>query len=286
MAAAASRAWAASSGTRRGVTPEGRAPDVDGGDHVAARVVDRRGHRIEIQLVLADRHRVAATADPGELLEQRLELDDRPLRVADEAAPDDPQDLALGQRRQQDLARRDAVERRGSPGPVTDGDEVRAVDLGDRQHRVALEDPETGRLVGQPRQALEFGQRDPAQVEGPLRALGEADDDQPEAVLAGLVVLFDEAALLERGEQPRGGRLVQPEPARELGHPGLALALAEGEQECRGPIDRSDGVAVEDHPARPVQPAAGCDIAPLGSGADARRARGPRAPRRASRRRS
>ena len=31
-----------------------------------------------------------------------------------------------------------------------------------------------------------------------LRALGKADDDQPETVLAGLVVLFDEATLLER----------------------------------------------------------------------------------------
>ena len=79
--------------------PEGRAPDVDGGDDVAAGVVDRRRDRVEPELVLADRRRVAAPADPGQLLEQRLELDDRPLGVADEAAPDDAQDLALGERR-------------------------------------------------------------------------------------------------------------------------------------------------------------------------------------------
>ena len=95
------------------------------------------------------------------------------------------------------------------PGPVADGDEVRAVGLGDGQQRVAVEDAEPGRLVGQARQPLELGQRDPAQVERPLGALGEADDDQAEPVLAGLVVLLDEAALLERGEQPRRGRLVQ-----------------------------------------------------------------------------
>ena len=96
------------------------------------------------------------------------------------------------------------------------------------------------------------GSGDAAQVERPLGALGEADDDEAEAVLAGLVVLLDQAALLERGEQPRRGRLVQAEPAGELGHAGLALALAEGEQERRRAIDRADRVAVEDHrrPAR------------------------------------
>ena len=159
------------------------------------------------------------------------------------------------------------MERRRAAGPVADRDEVRAIDLGDRQHRVAVEDPEAGRLVRQARQPLELRQRDPAQVERPLGPFGEADDDQPEAVLAGLVVLLDETALLERGQQARGRRLVQPEPTGELRDAGLALAVAEGEQERRGPVDRSDGVPVEDHPARAVQPAPGCDIAPVGSGA-------------------
>ena len=106
---------------------------------------------------------------------------------------------------------------------------------------------EAGRLVGQPGEPLELGHRDAAQVERPLGALGEADDDQPEAVLAGLVVLLDEAALLERREQPRRGRLVEAEPPGELGDAGLALGIAEGEEECRRPVDRADGVAVEDH---------------------------------------
>ena len=161
MAAAASRAWTASSGMRRGVSRKA-GPQMS----TAAITLPRaswtgRRDRVEPELVLADGRRVAAPPDPGELLEERLELDDRPLRVADQAAADDPQDLALGERRQQDLAGRDAVERRGPPGPVADRDEVRAVDLGDGQQRVAVEDAETGRLVGQPGEPFELGQGDP-----------------------------------------------------------------------------------------------------------------------------
>ena len=115
------------------------------------------------------------------------------------------------------------MERRRSAGPVADRDEVRAVGLGDGQQRIAVEDAEPGRLVGQSGEALQLRHRDAAEVEGPLGPLGEADDDEPEAVLAGLVVLLDEAALLERREQPRRRRLVEPEPAGELGDTGLAL---------------------------------------------------------------
>ena len=61
---------------------EGRSPDVDRGDDVAAGVVDRRRDRVEPELVLADRGRVAAPPDAGELLEERLELGDGPLRIA------------------------------------------------------------------------------------------------------------------------------------------------------------------------------------------------------------
>src|SRR5436190_1873368 len=182
--------------------PECRAPDVDGGDHVAARVVDRRRDRVERHLVFADGGRIAAPPDPRQLLQQRLELDDGPLGVADEPTADDPQDLALGEGRQEHLPRRDAVERRRSTRPVPDRDEVRAVDLGDRQHRVAVEDPEARRLVGQPGEPLELGQCDAAQVERPFGPLGEPDDDKPESVLAGLVVLLDQTALLERGQEP------------------------------------------------------------------------------------
>ena len=76
MAAAASRAWAASSGMRRGVRRKA-GPQMS----TAAMTLPRAswtgaGHGVQPQLVLADRRRVAAPADAGQLLEQRLELDD------------------------------------------------------------------------------------------------------------------------------------------------------------------------------------------------------------------
>jgi hypothetical protein len=101
--------------------------------------------------------------------------------------------------------------------------------------------------VGQPGQALQLRHRDPAEIQGPLGPLGQADHDEAEAILAGLVVLLDQAALLERREEPRCCRVVEAQPPRELRHAGLALRLAEGEQERRGPVDRADGVTVEDH---------------------------------------
>jgi hypothetical protein len=57
--------------------------------------------------------------------------------------------------------------------------------------------------MGEAREPFELGHRDPAQVERPLGPLREPDHHEAQPVLAGLVVLFDEAALLERGQQPR-----------------------------------------------------------------------------------
>ena len=75
------------------------------------------------------------------------------------------------------------MQRRGPTRPVADGDEVRAVDLGDRERRLAIEDPEPGRLVGQPGQALELGQRDPAQVRGWLEAFASSERATVEQVV-------------------------------------------------------------------------------------------------------
>ena len=115
------------------------------------------------------------------------------------------------------------------------------------RQRVAVEDAEAHRLAGEAGEPFELGHRDAPQVEGPLGPLGEADDDEPEPVLAGLVVLLDEAAPLERGQEPRRGGLVEAEAPGELGHPGLPGAVAEGEEQGRRPVDRADGVAVEGH---------------------------------------
>ena len=112
--------------------------------------------------------------------------------------------------------------------------------------------PEAGRLVGQPGEPLQLRHRDAAQVERPLGPLGEPDDDQAEPVLAGLLVLFDEAALLERGEQPGRRRLVEPEPSGKLRDPGLALGVTERQQQGGRSIDRPDRVPVEHHLPAPL----------------------------------
>jgi hypothetical protein len=83
--------------------------------------------------------------------------------------------------------------------------------------------------MGEPGQPLELGHRDPAQVERPLGALGEPDHDEAKPVLAGLLVLLDEAASLERREEARRGRLVEAEPPGELGDAGFALRVAQGQ---------------------------------------------------------
>jgi hypothetical protein len=139
------------------------------------------------------------------------------------------------------------MERRRAAGPVADGDEVRAVDLGHRQQRIAIEDADPGGFVGQAGQPLELRRRDAAQVEGALGAFGEPDDDKPEPILAGLIVLFDETALLERGQQSRCCRFVEAQPSGQFRDAGLALRLAEGQEEGGRSIDGADRVAVEDH---------------------------------------
>ena len=104
------------------------------------------------------------------------------------------------------------MERHASAGPVADGDEVRAVGLRDGQQLVAVDHAESRRLVGQAGQPFQLGHGDASQVEGALGAFGQPNHDEAKAVLAGLVVLLDQAPFLERGEQPRRGRLVESQP--------------------------------------------------------------------------
>ena len=178
------------------------------------------------------------------------------------------------------------MERRRPPGPVADRDEVRAIGLGDGQQRLAVEDADAGRLVRQARQPLELGHRDAAQVERPFGALGQADDDEAEPVLAGLIVLLDQAALLERRQQPRGRRLVE---ARAAGR-ARSRRLRPASRRARvgaPPLDRPSGPRCRRGPSSvlvsrlsrpPVTPCrrAGCGSAPPWARS--------RAPHRASRR--
>jgi hypothetical protein len=65
----------------------------------------------------------------------------------------------------------------------------------------------------------------------------ESNDSQAEPVLARVIVLLDKASLLERGEQPGRGRLVEAEASCELGDPCLPLCLPESDQERRSAVD-------------------------------------------------
>ena len=67
------RVGPAARGDRRREAERGT-PDIDGCDDVAARVVDRGRDGVQAHLELAERRRVAAAADPGQLLEKWLEL--------------------------------------------------------------------------------------------------------------------------------------------------------------------------------------------------------------------
>ena len=125
--------------------------------------------------------------------------------------------------------------------------EIRTIRLRDGEQLVAVEHAQPGRLMGEPGQALELREGQPAQIERALRSLGQADDDQPEPVLARLVVLLHQTALLERREQARRGRLVEAEPAGELGDASGPRRVSERKQERRRSIDRTDGVALERH---------------------------------------
>ena len=55
-----------------------------------------------------------------------------------------------------------------------------------------MEDPEPGRLVGQAGEPLQLGHRDAAEIERPLGLLGQPDYDEPESILAALLVLLDQ----------------------------------------------------------------------------------------------
>ena len=96
-----------------------------------------------------------------------------------------------------------------------------------------------------PGQRLQLHHCDGLEVERLLGLTAQSDDRAPEPVLARVVALFNQSALLERREQPRRRRLMDLEPAGEFDHSCLSLHLAESEQQRRSTIDRSDYVPVE-----------------------------------------
>ena len=81
-----------------------------------------------------------------------------------------------------------------------------------------------------------------AGVEPGEHAVGERDEPQPQPVGAAGAAL-DEAPALERGEQPRGGRGVDPDAPRELVDAESVRALGERVEERHGPRHGRDGPA-------------------------------------------
>ena len=146
----------------------------------------------------------------------------------------------------------DAVQGRRPPGQVGARDHVGSIHLGHRQAAFAVEDGQTDRLAGRPREALQLGPGQRAHVEGLLCPLGQPDDDQAQAVLAGLLVLLHEPAPLERRQEAGRGALVQPELPGELGDARLGREVAEREEEGSGTVDGADGVPIEQLGIQPL----------------------------------
>jgi hypothetical protein len=65
----------------------------------------------------------------------------------------------------------------------------------------------------------------------------QPDNYQTESVLARVVILLDQTALLKRGEQSRRSGLVESEATRELGYSCFSLRLSESDQERRSAVN-------------------------------------------------
>ncbi len=78
---------------------------------------------------------------------------------------------------------------------------------------------------------FELRHGDRPQIESPLGVTAEPHDRESEPVLARVVVLLHQAALLERGEQTRCGGLVESEAPGEFRYACLPLRLPQSDQE-------------------------------------------------------
>ena len=79
----------------------------------------------------------------------------------------------------------------------------------------------------------------------------ETDHRQPEPVLARVIVLLHQTALLERGEQAGRSRLVQAQATSELRDPCLPVRFPQRNQQRGGTIHRPYSVAIQHDPTPP-----------------------------------
>ena len=101
-------------------------------------------------------------------------------------------------------------------------------------------------LAGVAHEALQEGQRLVPEVHLLHHQAAELEDVQPEAVAAAARVALDQAGGVEVDHEAVDGRLVQPDPLGDLGHPELRLVDGEGVQDRDRPLDRLDAVARAD----------------------------------------
>lgn len=124
---------------------------------------------------------------------------------------------------EQDLAVRRRVEGDPLADPVVAGVRAATGDLLDVERGAGGEDRDVDRLVGLPREAAADGPRLVDEVESRVGRAGEPQDAGPEAVLAPLGDLLDEVSVLECGDEPTRGALVDVEVAGQGGYSESAV---------------------------------------------------------------
>ena len=134
------------------------------------------------------------------------------------------------------------MQRRLLPNPVDVDHQVRCGDLVDVHHLVALENRVVDRLPGPGVKFLQHGSRGAGEIELDDDGAGQPDEAVPEAVFLSGRVLLHQPVLLERRQQPEHCRLVDLEPASQVGDSHLRLA-AEQPQDLERPVERLDLVA-------------------------------------------
>ena len=102
---------------------------------------------------------------------------------------------------------------------------ARCVGPGKGDDAIAFDHSESCRLPDGPGHALELGHRDRPKVEPPFGLPAETDHGQTQPVLARLMTLLHEVALLERRQKARSCRLVESETARQFGDPRLPIPV-------------------------------------------------------------
>jgi hypothetical protein len=114
---------------------------------------------------------------------------------------------------------------------------VGAEDVMDDEHAAGVRHPDADGLADARREELRPRERAGAQLVQVQIAVSQLEELRPELVLVGVEVLFDEAVLLERPQQPVDGRLREPDALGEVGEAEPTGVLPEGLENADGAVD-------------------------------------------------